>query len=92
MHFKFQPAPRSGKVVVKAENVRKSYGNNLVLNKVDLEIERETGMAFVDRNWSGKIYLGKSIIERNKRRRNPDPWSQYSFRVLRSRSSRRIRR
>ena len=30
MHFKFQPAPRSGKVVAKAENVRKAYGEHLV--------------------------------------------------------------
>ena len=63
MHFKFQPAPRSGKVVVKAENVRKSYGNNLVLNKVDLEIERGDRMAFVGQNGQGKSTLVKVLLK-----------------------------
>ena len=63
MHFKFQPAPRSGKVVVKAENVRKSYGKNLVLNKVDLEIERGDRMAFVGQNGQGKSTLVKVLLK-----------------------------
>lgn len=63
MHFKFQPAPRSGKVVVKAENVRKSYGNNLVLNKVHLEIERGDRMAFVGQNGQGKSTLVKVLLK-----------------------------
>ena len=63
MHFKFQPAPRSGKVVAKAENVRKSYGTNLVLNKVDLEIERGDRMAFVGQNGQGKSTLVKALLK-----------------------------
>ena len=63
MHFKFQPAPRSGKVVAKAENVGKSYGDNLVLNKVDLEIERGDRMAFVGQNGQGKSTLVKALLK-----------------------------
>lgn len=63
MHFKFQPAPRSGKVVAKAENVCKSYGTNLVLNKVDLEIERGDRMAFVGQNGQGKSTLVKALLK-----------------------------
>ena len=63
MHFKFQPAPRSGKVVAKAENVRKAYGDHLVLKGVDLEIERGDRMAFVGQNGQGKSTLVKAMLK-----------------------------
>lgn len=63
MHFKFQPAPRSGKVVAKAEAVRKAYGENLVLRGVDLEIERGDRMAFVGQNGQGKSTLVKALLK-----------------------------
>ena len=63
MHFKFQPAPRSGKVVAKAEDVRKAYGENLVLRGVDLEIERGDRMAFVGQNGQGKSTLVKALLK-----------------------------
>ena len=63
MHFKFQPAPRSGKVVAKAESVRKAYGDNLVLNKVDLEVERGDRVAFVGQNGQGKSTLVKALLK-----------------------------
>ena len=63
MHFKFQPAPRSGKVVAKAEDVRKAYGENLVLRGVDLEIERGDRVAFVGQNGQGKSTLVKALLK-----------------------------
>ena len=63
MHFKFQPAPRSGKVVAKAESVRKAYGENLVLRGVDLEIERGDRVAFVGQNGQGKSTLVKALLK-----------------------------
>ena len=63
MHFKFQPAPRSGKVVAKAEDVRKSYDEKLVLRGVDLEIERGDRMAFVGQNGQGKSTLVKALLK-----------------------------
>ena len=62
MHFKFQPAPRSGKVVAKAENVRKAYGEDLVLHGVNLEIERGDRVAFVGQNGQGKSTLVKAML------------------------------
>jgi ATP-binding cassette subfamily F protein 3 len=62
MHFKFQPAPRSGKVVAKAENVHKSYGEKRVLRGVDLEIERGDRVAFVGQNGQGKSTLVKALL------------------------------
>ena len=92
MHFKFQPAPRSGKVVAKAENVGKSYGTNLVLNKVDLEIERGDRMAFVGQNGQGKSTLVKALLKEISAEGNPCTWAKCSCRILCSRSSRRIGR
>jgi ATP-binding cassette subfamily F protein 3 len=63
MHFKFQPASRSGKVVAKAEDVRKAYGENLVLRGVDLEIERGDRVAFVGQNGQGKSTLVKALLK-----------------------------
>lgn len=62
MHFKFQPAPRSGKVIVKCENVRKSYDDHLVLRGVNLEIERGERVAFVGQNGQGKSTLVKALL------------------------------
>jgi len=63
MHFKFQPAPRSGKVVVKAEGVKKSYGDLKVLRGVDLEVERGDRVAFVGQNGQGKSTLVKALLK-----------------------------
>ena len=50
--------------MAKAENVGKSYGDNLVLNKVDLEIERGDRMAFVGQNGQGKSTLVKALLKK----------------------------
>jgi ATP-binding cassette subfamily F protein 3 len=63
MNFKFQPAPRSGKVVAKAEGVHKSYGEKLVLKGVDVEIERGDRMAFVGQNGQGKSTFVKALMQ-----------------------------
>jgi len=63
MNFKFQPAPRSGKVVAKAEGVHKSYGDKLVLQGVDVEVERGDRMAFVGQNGQGKSTLVKALMQ-----------------------------
>ncbi|MCB0537018.1 MAG: ABC-F family ATP-binding cassette domain-containing protein [Bacteroidetes bacterium] len=62
IHFQFQKPPRSGKVVVKAENVQKSYGKKLVLNHLNFEILRGEKIAFVGKNGMGKTTLAKMIV------------------------------
>jgi ATP-binding cassette subfamily F protein 3 len=61
MHFKFPDAPRSGKVVLNLENVKKSFGQKEVLKHVDLMVERGDKIAFVGRNGEGKTTLSKII-------------------------------
>ncbi len=61
LRFKFPPAPRSGKVVVEAENLAKRYGEKTIFSKVDFMIEREERIAFVGKNGEGKSTLSKII-------------------------------
>jgi len=62
LKLNFPPAPRSGKVVVSAENISKSYGNHLVLNNIDITIENGEKVAFVGRNGEGKTTLSRIIM------------------------------
>ncbi|MBR8535350.1 ABC-F family ATP-binding cassette domain-containing protein [Carboxylicivirga sediminis] len=62
LNIKFPPAPRSGTVVVKGEEVSKAYGDLLVLNEVDLTIERGEKVAFVGRNGEGKTTMARIIM------------------------------
>ncbi len=61
MHFRFPDAPRSGKVVVTAEGVKKSFGQKQILKGLDLMVERGDKIAFVGRNGEGKTTLSKII-------------------------------
>lgn len=60
----FPEPPRSGLVPLKIENLVKSYGNKLVLNGVDLQIDRGDKIAFVGPNGAGKTTLAKIIAEK----------------------------
>jgi ATP-binding cassette subfamily F protein 3 len=62
INIRFQPAPRSGTVVVEAENLSKSYGSLNVLNKVSITITRGEKVAFVGRNGEGKTTFSRIII------------------------------
>jgi len=62
IHFKFPPAPRSGKVVIECKDLGKSYGNNEVLRSVDLSIIKGDRVAFVGKNGEGKTTLSKVIM------------------------------
>jgi ATP-binding cassette subfamily F protein 3 len=61
IHFQFPPAPRSGKIVVEAEHVKKAYGDHTIFSGVDYIIEREGRVAFVGRNGEGKSTMIKLI-------------------------------
>lgn len=62
IHLRFPPAPRSGTVVVEAEELSKSYETLNVLNKVHFKISRGEKVAFVGRNGEGKTTFSKVII------------------------------
>ncbi len=62
MTLNFPVSVTPGKVVVEAEAVSKSYGENQVLQNIDLLIERDSKTAFVGQNGQGKSTLAKIII------------------------------
>lgn len=61
MHFKFPPAPHSGKVTLELSHISKSYGEKNILNDINLLIPRGEKIAFVGRNGEGKSTLAKII-------------------------------
>ena len=62
IHFKFPPAPRSGRVVMEAHNLTKNYDEKLVLKGLDFAILKNDFVAFVGRNGEGKTTLARIII------------------------------
>ncbi len=61
INLRFPPAPRSGTVVIEAEDLSKSYGIHNVLNKIHFKISRGEKVAFVGRNGEGKTTFSKII-------------------------------
>lgn len=59
--FRFRPAPRSGKVVVKSENLAKRYGEKRVFEGLNFEIVRGQRVALVGKNGAGKTTLTKVV-------------------------------
>ncbi|HEY1986134.1 MAG TPA: ABC-F family ATP-binding cassette domain-containing protein [Terracidiphilus sp.] len=59
IHFKFPQPPPSGRMVVEAEGLSKSYGEKKVLNNVRFSIERGDRVALVGVNGAGKSTLIK---------------------------------
>lgn len=63
MNLRFPPAPRSGQIVVEGKEVVKQYGDLLVLDGVDVKLERGERVAFVGQNGQGKSTLAKIIVQ-----------------------------
>jgi ATP-binding cassette, subfamily F, member 3 len=63
LNIKFPPSPRSGTVVFEALEVSKQYGDLLVLDKVDLTLERGSRIAFVGKNGEGKSTMARIIMQ-----------------------------
>jgi len=61
IHFKFPQPPPSGRTVVEAENLSKSYGPKRVLTNVSFTIERGDRVALVGVNGAGKSTLIKLL-------------------------------
>ncbi len=62
LSIKFPPAPRSGTLVVEAKELTKKYDDHVVLNKIELTVERGEKLAFVGRNGEGKTTLSRIIV------------------------------
>ncbi|MBQ2538910.1 MAG: ABC-F family ATP-binding cassette domain-containing protein [Bacteroidales bacterium] len=62
IHFQFQPAPHSGKIVVEAEHLGKAYGDLQVFDNVDFLLTSGKKVAFVGKNGEGKSTMAKIIV------------------------------
>ncbi|MDG2074434.1 MAG: ABC-F family ATP-binding cassette domain-containing protein, partial [Polaribacter sp.] len=62
MNIRFAKSIEPGKIIVEAEKMSKSYGDNHVLENVDLLIERNSRIAFVGQNGQGKSTLAKMMV------------------------------
>lgn len=62
MNLRFPQSPRSGTVVVEAQNLSKSFGSLNVLNRINITITRGEKVAFVGRNGEGKTTFSRIII------------------------------
>ena len=62
LNIRFPISMQPGKVIVEANNLAKNYGDNQVLEHVDLLLERNSKIAFVGQNGQGKSTLAKMIV------------------------------
>lgn len=62
INVRFPAAPRSGTVVIEAENISKSFDSMPVLANVSLTITRGEKVAFIGRNGEGKTTLSRIIV------------------------------
>ena len=62
IHFRFPPAPHSGKIVVEAQGLGKAYADLQVFDGVDFLLTSGKKVAFVGRNGEGKSTMAKIIV------------------------------
>lgn len=66
MRFSFPPAPHSGKVTLKVEDVAKNYDEKKVFAGVNFMIERGEKVSFVGKNGEGKSTMSRLIVGNEK--------------------------
>jgi ATP-binding cassette subfamily F protein 3 len=62
LNIRFPEAPRSGKVILEAKDLSKSYGDKSILHDINFLISRGEKVAFVGKNGAGKTTLSKVIV------------------------------
>jgi ATP-binding cassette subfamily F protein 3 len=82
INFRFPDAPKSGKITLELKRATRSYGENIVLDQIDLVIERGEKIALVGPNGAGKSTLirtlaGIDTLDRGERRVGHNVISDY---------------
>ena len=62
MKIKFPPAPHCGNVIIEAKRLSKNYDSLLVLDDIDLYVEKGEKISFIGKNGEGKTTLSRIII------------------------------
>ncbi|MFZ9849518.1 MAG: ABC-F family ATP-binding cassette domain-containing protein [Vulcanococcus sp.] len=60
--FQFPPAPRSGRLIARIEDLSHSYGEQILFLGTNLEVERGDRIAFVGPNGAGKSTLLRLVM------------------------------
>jgi ATP-binding cassette subfamily F protein 3 len=63
MNLRFPAAQASGKVVVEAKHISKSYGDKKVISNQSFQIDRGEKIAFVGKNGMGKTTLTRILVD-----------------------------
>lgn len=63
MNVRFPSADPPGKIIFTLENITKRYGANLVIDSLNLILERGSKIALVGQNGMGKTTLAKILVE-----------------------------
>ena len=63
IRFRFPPAPRSGKVIFEAKEVKKSFGDLTVFEGLDFIMARQEKVALVGKNGAGKTTLTRMLLK-----------------------------
>ena len=61
IHFHFPDAPKPGRVVIELKGLRRAYGDNVVIDGLDLIIEKGDRVALVGPNGAGKSTLMRTL-------------------------------
>ena len=62
IRIRFPAAPRSGNIVIDAENLSKNYGGKNVLENISLVVRSSERIAFVGKNGEGKTTLSRILV------------------------------
>lgn len=57
IRFQFPDAPKSGRIVIELQGLTRAYGPKVVLNRIDLTVEKGERVALVGHNGAGKSTL-----------------------------------
>ena len=60
--FRFPPAPHCGKIVIRAHDIGKRYGDKQVFSHFDFTLEKGEKVALVGRNGEGKSTFSKIVM------------------------------